>query len=69
MVLLILDIPAEVHWTDNLLNELDLTSRNAIFGVKVSVRPFLGPLLRWHKCVDLPRCVLGWLVQKNEEAS
>ena len=67
--LVILGGSAEVHRADNLLDERDLASGDAIFRVEVLVRPPPCPLLGWHERVDLARCVLGWLVQKNEEAS
>src|SRR5687768_12712895 len=59
----------EVHRSDYLLDEGYLTRGEGIFRVEVLVRPLAGPLLGWHKGVDLSRCVLRWLVQKNQEAS
>src|ERR1700682_2438100 len=69
MVLFILRGSAEVHRADKLLYERDLTTGDAIFRVEVLVRPPPRPLLGWHKGVDLARCVLGWLMQKNQETS
>jgi len=57
------------HRPDHLLDEGDLTLRDAIFCVEVRVRPPLRPLLGWHEGVN-PACyVLRWLVQENQEAS
>src|SRR6266576_335445 len=69
IALVILRRSAEVHRAHNLLDKRDLTGGDAVFGVEVLVRPPPCPLLGWHERVDLARCVLGWLVQKNEEAS
>src|SRR5882762_8182545 len=60
---------AEVHRADNLLDEHDLTTGDAIFRVEILVRPLLRPLLCRHERIDLASCVLRWLVQENEEAS
>src|SRR5713101_5736067 len=69
MVLLIRDISAEVHRANNLFDERDLTSGEAVLCVEVLVGPPLRPLLNWHERVDLASNVLGRLVQKNQEAS
>lgn len=58
-------VSAEIHRTDYLLDERDLTSGETIFRVEVLVGPLPRPLLHWHKRVDFARCVLSWLVQKN----
>ena len=62
MGLLIRVISAEIHRADDLLNERDLISGDAVFGVEVLVRPPPRPVLERHKGVDLARGVLGWLV-------
>src|SRR6266545_5813902 len=59
----------EIHGAHNLLYEGDLTRGESIFRVEVLVRPLPAPLLGWYEGVDLARCMLGWLVKKNEEAS
>src|SRR5262245_66217546 len=69
MVLVILGVSIEVQWTDNLLNERNFTSRDAILSVEVIVCPFPCPLLCRNERVDPARRVLGWLVQKDQEAS
>lgn len=62
-------VACEIHRTDYLLDEDDLTGGERIFFVEILVRPLPGPLLGRHERVNLARCVLGWLVQKNKEAS
>ena len=69
MALFIVRDSAEVHRADNFFDKGDLTSGDAIFRVEVLVRPPLRPLLGWYELVNLARCVLRWLVQKNEKAS
>src|SRR6266403_2145486 len=61
-------VASEVHRADYLLDEGYLTRGEGIFRVEVRVRPPPRPVLGWHKGVDLARDVLGWLVQKYEEA-
>src|SRR6266849_6641744 len=68
IALVILGGTAEVHRADNLLHERDLAGGDAIFRVEDLVHPLPRPLLGWYEGVDLARCVLGWLVQKDQEA-
>ncbi len=67
--LFIRSISAEIHRTNHLLDERDVTNGETIFQVEVFVCPPLRPLLHRHERVDLARYVLGWLMQKNQEAS
>src|SRR3954471_19756550 len=59
----------DFHRAHDSLNERDFARSNAILLVEVFVRPPPPPLLGWDEGVNLAICVLGWLVQKNEEAS
>src|SRR5438105_4155417 len=68
MVLVILSVSTEVHWSDNLLDERNLTGGQTVLGVEVLVCPSLRPRLRWYKRVNLACCALGWLMQKNQES-
>ena len=61
-------ITGQIHWADYLLDELNLTGRDAIFGIQILIRPALGPVLRRHEGIDLSRGVLGWLMQQNQQA-
>src|SRR4051794_16732203 len=58
----------EIHRTHYLLDKGDLISGKRIFRVEVLVGPLLGPRLAWNKTVDLSRCMLGWLMEKNQQA-
>lgn len=67
--LFIRGISAEVHRPDKFFDERDFAGGDAVLRVKVLVGPLPGPLLDWHEGVDLARRVLGWFVQKYQEAS
>lgn len=69
MSLLIFGRGAEVHRTDNCLDEGNLRLGEVILGVEVFVRPPLRPLLRRHEGVNFARRVLRGLVQKYQETS
>src|SRR4051794_30367064 len=59
----------ELHWSDDPLDEGDFTRGEIVLRVQVLVRPAFCPVLSRHERVDLARRVLGWFVQKDEEAS
>jgi len=69
MGFVILRVSTEIHWADNLLNERNLISSDAVFGVEFLVRPLPVPLLGWYEGIYPACCVLGWLVQKDQETS
>ena len=57
------------HRTNDLFDETDFVFGQAVLLVQLLVGPWLVEVLHWNKRVNLARRVLGWLVQKNQEAS
>ena len=69
MDLLVRAASVEFHRANYLLDERYVVIREVILRVEILVRPSLRPFLGRHECVDLASCVLGRLVQENQETS